>query len=573
MIKIIVPGLFALLLTGCLAASPTEPKPGSPAAAEDSSFRYTPLAADDASRNLANYLKGRLAAKMGDLAGAEEFLRAAAQSDRDQAALLIDLAHLYLRQGKIEEAGRAAEDALVLNPDLVLGHRLLGDILLRTGKVAKSIPHFEKALTLDPTLEDAAINLAIANARNGDSEKATEVLKELLDRRPDSLNGRLTLARIYREIGLTVFAEEAFRDLISRYPELDSAYFELGAMLEKEGKANQAQEVYRQGLARNPDAGQLRHLLVSSLVREGRLNDAREELRILIDDNPEDLEAYRKLGLIALEQGNWPAAEEAFRRILQDEPEQDQIRYYLGTALEQQERWAAAIASFGAVQENSSLYGEALVHLSYLHQRLGEGERARQLLEQAIAHDSERPQYYLYLAGLLDEQGAFAEAIEVLEEGRDKAEITTEFTYRIGILLGKLERWDEAVAAMRQVVAQDPDHADALNYIAYHFAETGRNLDEALELARRALELKEVGYIRDTLGWVHFQRGEYREALAQLAKAAVALPDDPVVQEHLGDALQALGKREQARAAYRRSLAINPEAGGVRDKLEKLEGR
>ena len=51
------------------------------------------------------------------------------------------------------------------------------------------------------------------------------------------------------------------------------------------------------------------------------------------------------------------------------------------------------------------------------------------------------------------------------------------------------------IAVMRRVVEADPKHAEALNFLAYTFAEQGENLDEALTLARRALELNPEGVI------------------------------------------------------------------------------
>ncbi|CAD7783277.1 MAG: Tetratricopeptide repeat protein [Candidatus Methanoperedenaceae archaeon GB50] len=70
---------------------------------------------------------------------------------------------------------------------------------------------------------------------------------------------------------------------------------------------------------------------------------------------------------------------------------------------------------------------------------------------------------------------------------------------------------DMCIKEMRQTISLDPNHAEALNYLGYTYAEMGENLEEAERLIKRALEIKpEDGYIIDSLGWVYYQRGEYK---------------------------------------------------------------
>ncbi|MEJ2201832.1 MAG: tetratricopeptide repeat protein, partial [Desulfuromonadaceae bacterium] len=124
--------------------------------------------------------------------------------------------------------------------------------------------------------------------------------------------------------------------------------------------------------------------------------------------------------------------------------------------------------------------------------------------------------------------------------------------------------------AMRQVIELDPDHAEALNFLAYCFAEQNENLSEALELAERALQLKPEGHVIDTLGWVYFKLGRFEQAREQLEKAARRLPEDAVVRQHLGDVYRALGLTDLARAAYQKALTATPGDAVLRGKLDSL---
>ena len=56
-------------------------------------------------------------------------------------------------------------------------------------------------------------------------------------------------------------------------------------------------------------------------------------------------------------------------------------------------------------------------------------------------------------------------------------------------------------------------------------------------MAERALELQpNDGYILDTIGWIHFKKGEVEEAIKFLEAAHKAKSDEAIIAEHLGDA-------------------------------------
>ena len=91
-------------------------------------------------------------------------------------------------------------------------------------------------------------------------------------------------------------------------------------------------------------------------------------------------------------------------------------------------------------------------------------------------------------------------------------------------------------------------------------AERNIRLPEAEQLLQRALEIRpDDGYFLDSLAWVHFRRGDYRRAEADLLQALKFVPDDPVILEHLGDVLQAQGRNEEAAALFEKAIAKGHE--------------
>jgi len=145
--------------------------------------------------------------------------------------------------------------------------------------------------------------------------------------------------------------------------------------------------------------------------------------------------------------------------------------------------------------------------------------------------------------------------------------------FRLGVVYDKMERKDDSIAAMKQVIVLAPEHANALNYLGYTYADLGINLEEAEKLVQKALALKpDDGYITDSLGWVYYKQGRYQEALAVLLKAAELVADDPIVLEHVGDAYQKLGEKGKALEYYRKSLSIREkDREAIIEKIESLE--
>jgi Flp pilus assembly protein TadD len=72
------------------------------------------------------------------------------------------------------------------------------------------------------------------------------------------------------------------------------------------------------------------------------------------------------------------------------------------------------------------------------------------------------------------------------------------------------------------------------------------------------------------LGWAYFKKGMYKEALSELLRATKLVPDDPIIQEHLGDIYFRLRRFGDASQAWHRSLSLEPNNSAVHDKLQEI---
>ncbi|RYH02043.1 tetratricopeptide repeat protein [Salipiger sp. IMCC34102] len=143
--------------------------------------------------------------------------------------------------------------------------------------------------------------------------------------------------------------------------------------------------------------------------------------------------------------------------------------------------------------------------------------------------------------------------------------------YSRAIAAFDMDDWTAAEADFRRALELEPGRPEVLNFLGYSLVERGEKLDEALDMIERAVEARpQSGAIIDSLGWVYFKLGRYRDAVEPLESAAALEATDPVVNDHLGDAYWAVGRRREARFQWQRALSFDPDedlATRIRAKL------
>jgi len=126
------------------------------------------------------------------------------------------------------------------------------------------------------------------------------------------------------------------------------------------------------------------------------------------------------------------------------------------------------------------------------------------------------------------------------------------------------KRYQDVERTLKSLIHNHSNHADALNFLAYTYAEQGIKLDEAKSYIQRALNQKaNDAYYLDTLAWIYYKNGEYNQAVNTQQKALQILTDDPTMHEHLGDMFWKLGEKEQAIEQWKKTLSLQPEHPAV----------
>jgi tetratricopeptide (TPR) repeat protein len=201
----------------------------------------------------------------------------------------------------------------------------------------------------------------------------------------------------------------------------------------------------------------------------------------------------------------------------------------------------------------------------------GKPDDAVSVLEQLAKRQAANPMAHVALAQIYQDTNRGPQAVKVLQDARTKFPTDTSITFELGAILEKQKKYADAETAFRQVLAQEPEHGPALNYLGYMLAERGERLAESLDLIKRALETEpDNGSYLDSLGWAYYKDGKFDLAEQHLKRAADQLQTNSVVQDHYGDVLFRLGRFDDAIAAWSRALSGDREdvdQGGIDRKI------
>ncbi len=134
-------------------------------------------------------------------------------------------------------------------------------------------------------------------------------------------------------------------------------------------------------------------------------------------------------------------------------------------------------------------------------------------------------------------------------------------------------RTDDARAAYQRILALDSRAVVANNNLAYIYADEGKDLDMALQMAQTAKAASpDDPDVNDTLGWVYYKKGMGVQAVGPLLQSTRINPSKPIYHYHLGLAYQQAGEKDKARAAIEHALSLGDfsEAPAARRALENL---
>ncbi|MBN1885921.1 MAG: tetratricopeptide repeat protein [Candidatus Krumholzibacteriota bacterium] len=456
--------------------------------------------------------------RAGDPAAALESLDALdGREDVPLFEMLKFRAKIYLETDRIDEARDALEEAATLFDDDLYVHYKLGFLYARQGDADRAIASFRRAIELNPGLAGAHVALGSILAHEGRRDEAKEAYRRALEVEPDNRTAMVELA------GLLVDGDEIDEGIrllekMRSDEQLDAnGLITLGRFYYRAGRREEALGVFRRLLAEDGERPSLLRIVSELEVEGGNHRTARQYLERLVRIEPDVFNNYVGLLLLGFDLAGAPSSPAEAAAI----PEEEALGYL---------QRAEALVDPDAPQDNYLL--------GAIRRQRGDGAMAEEYLLRAERFAPEDRRILLEVATLYEQRGD----------------------------------WDPALERLSRLHELFPGDASLQNFYGYVLAEKGERLDFAEELLVRALAAEpDNGYYLDSLGWIKYRQGEYREAVDLLLDAVVKANDDSVIWEHLGDAWDKLGDREKADDAWRRSVEIDPKNESAGGKLGRGE--
>ncbi len=490
--------------------------------------------------------------------------------DSTSASLYLAMARDYIRLGREESALVSLDRCLRLDRNNLEAMEILSQIYLAQKQWDRAESVFRDMLAIDSSYVEAYYHLANISLEQNHFDKAVTFYRRYLDSKskPD-MQVLLELGELFLENQKWQEAAKVYDQMIRANPQNGLGYYGLGITREAQGDTVTAMTSYRKALTLNPRLFEARSRMRAILQARGMWDEAIDLFQTAASLDSTDLGALLELSDLYRQTGDTTAYLETSHAIKDRFPEDWQVDLNLGRFYLDQQRFGEALTEFRHVASKAPnalwgwlFSGIALAHMDSL-------DRAEISLRKALQIVPAEPLGNYYLGSVLSQLQRPREALRFLETA---LQAQSDWSAALGALASvydQLREYAISDSLFRRVLQLEPDNPVMLNNYSYSLSVRGDRLDEAMQMARRAIEQEpENGSYLDTIGWIYFQLGAYEKALEYIEKAADIRVTSAEVIEHLGDVYQKLNMHEKARSAWMRALDLDPGNDELRKKLD-----
>ena len=357
-----------------------------------------------------------------------------------------------------------------------------------------------------------------------------------------------------------------------------------------------AEVVVRRYLAQPDTEPVVRQAYASVLATQQRLTDAAAQLRLAVKDRPKQAQLWLALGEIDLELHDPVTADTDLKQALalvtaemaesaaarktvvasgaagatanddDDGPDTAppggaesavnpvrlaHVQLLLARAAEQRHDEAAAAKWLAQVDPKDADLQVISLRAGLLARQGKLAEALKMIRAVNVTTPAEQRYKLLTEVQLLLDEKKLGEAREVLNKANAETPDDVDLVYQEAMVDERLNRLDDMERLLRRILVLQPENSQALNALGYSLADRNLRLDEALTMVRQAHELSPADpFIVDSLGWVEYRMGHY-DAATTLLSQAYSSRKDTEIAAHLGEALWAEGKHDEATRVLR----------------------
>ncbi len=493
--------------------------------------------------------------------------------DPHSSMVKIKLAMEFIKQGQFFEALKDVKEAIAMDPYSIEAHLLLGGIyflMKEYGKAEKSYLHI---LTLSPEEAEASLSLGSVLAKQKKYNKSLRILQKVAKNPDLDVSGvaYYHMGRVNMARGQKKKAIEDFKKSLKRKPDFVDAALSLSKVQYSLGYKRQAIKGLAHFQKVSGPSVEAAEVLSRFYESEKEYDRAYEQYKILAQSDPEQLNARIKMALISLEKKKYSRGIKELKEILALSPELDKVRFFLAATYDEIGEDKKAIQEFQKISKESPFYDEAIARLVYFYTIDGHYKKAENMALSAIQDSPNRAKLYYVYSSLVGDKDKYDVVINILAKTVQTFSENAELQFLLGLFYDKVGNKEKLISHMKRAIVLDGQFVQALNYLAYTYAEMEIELDVALDLVQKAIQLKpKDGHIRDTLGWIFYKKGDYAKAVKALESAYRLNSTESIIAEHLGDAYYRYERPQKAKKMYGKAVQLEKDAFKIQNLKLKI---
>jgi tetratricopeptide (TPR) repeat protein len=552
--------IILLLLSITLACGGTARKQP-PAAKQQRSDPFSAYRAYD------HFVRGDLYEQARNFTAAIEEYRKALIYDPGSAEIRRSLSEIYGRQRRFTEAAVLRSE---IEEKEARDYNFIGDCLRYDNDLEGAADFYRRSLEIDSTQYNTRIYLAGMLYHLGDYHGAEENFKMASEFSTKKVEGYLELAAFYLRISENDKALETYYKALEEDPgEIRSALGAAG-LHQSRGDTVTADSIYSSLMERHRDSIQSLNSLITTFYAIDRLDLAEKAAQRTAELLPNDPEMQRRYAFTLFGNGNFTVAESMMVALDDKGMADGLIYYYLGRLSQRRDDFSTAEGYFKESLAMDDTITYSWINLAVVTDAQGRYEEALDIMHEAydkIPYDSLEVLYFTAIIHSRNEHFELARDgyLRLLESRPGDIDIG----FNLAASYERLGQFDDAEREFQWIIESAPDHALALNYLGYMYADNGIKLDQALQMIEKAVSLDpQNGAFLDSYAWVLFRLGRHDEALVQMKEALKYDDGDAILYDHQGDIYSALTSHELARESWIKALEIDPDNEEIKAKLK-----
>ena len=443
-------------------------------------------------------------------------------------------------------------------------------------KPGLAISYYKKVIELTGPEWNILTRIADLNERLGNVNETVKTVEELLKLNPSELSLQKLLIDSYIKIKSYDKALALLDEAQISFPD-DTNLIEMrGSLYVQRGLWKEASAEYLK-LVKNPKINFENKLRIGTAFylqgeKDSLSYDYAKDIFEEINKDSLDWQTNAYLGEIDLHKGNYPSAIDYFKVAARLAEWNAQIWVRLGGLLFDAGRYKEAIEYMSQASEKfpndfavNLIYG---LSLSSDNQHL----KAKDALQRALNINPEDVTALSALGFTCNQLKEDDQALVHLEKALKYDPQNLQVISIIALIHESRKDYTVSDSLYSAAVKIDPSNVLILNNFAYSLSERGIRLEEALSMAKKAIEKEpENSSYLDTIGWIYFKLGEYKKAKTNIEQAIKLEDTNATLLDHLGDVYSKMGNRSKAVENWKKAFDMDPTKNELLKKIEKGE--